>query len=399
MTLIIMMQVTAGCTGLKEIITHEQDEEENIWTGPGANMDGNHSKAVCYMTGIDYPRDFDWTDTSQEEENVKCSLMVFADGVPMLKIPIGNGHETSADPDMHRVLDGHLYTMFCSDGHTSIRKDGKAFIRYEGEETLRAMITDEEDIHTLCVPRDGKGFTYRKNGELVMERRTGHAFERLHIDSDKMCFAFCQPVATSGGSVDRYYIVRDGRMSLVKFDEDVNGVWDMISHQGRTCALISSGPWKTTELIVEDERISIDLPPRSEMLSCRLFSSGNEICIEGLYADEKGNISSGIWVEGQEYMIFETGQSIAGICSSEKDICCILNPGASNITGTIFKSGKTWNMPEGYHFRGNNPIVTSDGDLFIGLSSRTGSNPILWKNGTVTEIKLNGPVCNLSLGS
>ena len=66
-------------------------------------------------------------------------------------------------------------------------------------------------------------------------------------------------------------------MSLVKFDEDVNGVWDMISHQGRTCALISSGPWKTTELIVEDERISIDLPPRSEMLSCRLFSSGNMI--------------------------------------------------------------------------------------------------------------------------
>lgn len=231
LTLIIMMQVTAGCTGLKEIITNEQDEEENV----------------------------------------KCSLMVFADGIPMLKIPIGNGHETSADPDMHRVLKGHLYTMFCSDGHTSIRKDGKAFIRYEGEETLRAMITDEEDIHTLCVPRDGKGFTYRKNGELVMERRTGHAFERLHIDSDKMCFAFCQPVATSGGSVDRYYIVRDGRMSLVKFDEDVNGVWDMISHQGRTCALISSGPWKTTELIVEDERISIDLPPRSEMLSCRLF--------------------------------------------------------------------------------------------------------------------------------
>ena len=28
LTLIIMMQVTAGCTGLKEIITNEQDESE-----------------------------------------------------------------------------------------------------------------------------------------------------------------------------------------------------------------------------------------------------------------------------------------------------------------------------------------------------------------------------------
>ena len=399
LTWIIVTLAVAGCTGLKEIVTSEKETEEDIWTGPGANIDGNDSKTICYMTGIDYPRDFDWTDTSQEEKSVRCSLTVFADGVPMLKIPVGDGHEVSADPDMHRILDGHLYTMFCVDGHTSIRKDGKAFIRYEGEETLRAMTADEENIHTLCVSRDGKGFTYRKNGELVMERRTGYVFERLHIDSDRMCFAFCQTVATSDGTSDRYYIVRDGRSSLVKFDEDVNIVWDIMSHQGRTCSLVSSGPWKNTELRIGDERITVGLPYGSEMLSCRLFSSGNEVCIEGFYTDEEGNLSSGIWIEGQEYMLFETGQSIAGICSSENDICCVLNPDTYNPEGKIFKNGRTWDMPEGYHFRGNNPIFTSSGDLYIGLSSMTGSSPILWKNGTVTSVKLNGPVCNLSLGT
>ena len=39
--------------------------------------------------------------------------MVFADGVPMLRLPVGEGHEVSADPDMHEIIDGHLYTVFC----------------------------------------------------------------------------------------------------------------------------------------------------------------------------------------------------------------------------------------------------------------------------------------------
>ena len=111
LTWIIVTLAVAGCTGLKEIVTSEKETEEDIWTGPGANIDGNDSKTICYMTGIDYPRDFDWTDTSQEEKSVRCSLTVFADGVPMLKIPVGDGHEVSADPDMHRILDGHLYTI------------------------------------------------------------------------------------------------------------------------------------------------------------------------------------------------------------------------------------------------------------------------------------------------
>ena len=388
----------AGCTGLKEIPAHDREEVEDVWPGPEANGNGNASETVCYITGIDYPPGWDWTDDVKERESARCSLMVFADGVPMLRLPVGEGHEVSADPDMHEIIDGHLYTVFCSNGYTSIRKDGKAFLRYEGEETMRAMVVDEENIHTLNVPRDGKGFTYRKNGELVMDRRTGYAFERLHIDSGKMCFAFCQPVTTSEGQSERYYIVRDGRLSLVEINDDIASVWDMMSHQGKTCMLVSSGPWRTTELIIDEEKITVRLPYGAEMLSCRLFSSGQKVCIEGMYADENGNIYSGIWIEGQEYMLFETGQSIAGICSSDKDICCVLNPDAENPSGIIFSNGKTWDMPDGYHFRGNNPIVVADGDLHIGLTSINEEKPLVWKNGKTTILKLNGPICNLSLG-
>ena len=161
--------------------------------------------------------------------------------------------------------------------------------------------------------------------------------------------------------------------------------------------LVSAGPWKTTELIIDDETITVGMPYGAEMLSCRLFSSGEKVCIEGMYTDEEGNIFSGIWIEGQEYMLFETGQTISGVCSSDGEICCILNPDGDDADGTIFKNGKTWEMPEGHHFRGNNPIAVSNGDLHIGLTSMDGDAPLVWKNGKTTSLKLNGPVCNLSL--
>jgi hypothetical protein len=172
-----------------------------------------------------------------------------------------------------------------------------------------------------------------------------------------------------------------------------------MSYQGQTCALVSSGPWNTTELIIGTEKHSVGLPAEAEMLSCRLFPSGSGVGIEGLYETSDGNIASGIWINGQEYMRFETGRSIAGICSTEKDICCILNPDGVNTAGTIFMNGKTWDMPDGYTCTGNNPLAISDGNLYIGLTSMTDSNPVLWKNGETVNLKLNGPVCSLSVGS
>ena len=159
---------------------YEKESEDNAWEGPGVNIAGTDTVHVCYISGIDYPKGWNWADASDGTESARCSLVVFADGVPMLKLPVGEGYKVSSDPDMHKVIDGHLYTIYCTEGYTSIRKDGKAFLKYEGEENIRELILDEENVHTLGVSRDGRGFAYRKNGDLVMERRTGYAFERLH---------------------------------------------------------------------------------------------------------------------------------------------------------------------------------------------------------------------------
>ena len=383
----------AGCFGITEISGPEK--EEDIWTGPGVSVGGD-SESICYVTGIDYPEGFDWRE-SNGEESVRCSLTVFADAVPMLKLPIGKLYKVSADPDMHRILEGHLYTEFCSEGHTVIRKDGKAFLRYEGEESIRGMVASGEDIYTLGVPRSGAGFTYRKNGEVLMERRSGYVFDRLAIDEEAVCFAFCQPVTTTTGSSDRYYIVRNERISMVEFADETTWVWDIMSCNGKTCAAVSAGPWNTLTLISGNEERTVLMPFGAEMTSCRLFSSGDDICIEGLYTNADGTLSSGIWVEGEEYMFFETGQTISAVCSSETDICCVLNPSEGNHAGIIFKNGKAHPMPAGYICTGSAPIAVHQGTLYAALTSQTANRPLLWENGKTDSLKLNGPLCSISI--
>lgn len=393
--MVLAAAALGGCIGITEITGPEK--EDDIWTGPGANISESEG-SVCHVTGFDYPDGYDWR-TDDGNKSVRCSLVVFADGVPMLKLAVGEKHEVSSDPDMHWMIGGHLYTEYCAEGKTILRKDGKALLKYDGEESIRGFIVDDEDIYTLGVPRDGKGFTYRKNGETVMERMTGYAFERLHNDEDRICFAFCQQVTTPEGLTARYYMVRDGRTSLVTFPEETSEIWDMMSHRGRTYALISSGPWSTVELVCDDERKSIGMPPEASMVSCRMFVAGDDVCIEGLYNHDDGKLASGIWVKGEEYMLFETGQAVTAVCSSGEDICCVLNPDAANPSGMIFKSGKIFTMPEGYACTGNTPMALHDGNLYVGLTSTGGYRPVLWKNGITDTLRLNGPLCSVAFSS
>lgn len=383
----------AGCFRITEIDGPAKDDD--IWTGPGISL-GGASGSVCYVTGIDYPAGFNWRE-SDAPENVRCSLTVFSDGIPMLKLPVGKAFETSADPDMHKVSDGHLYTWFCSEGRTSIRKDGKISVRYEGEESIRGLLNVKEDIYTLGVPRNGEGFIYRKNGEIIMERRTGYVFERLDMDNGKVCFAFSQPVTTAEGTSDRYYIVRNEKISMVGFSEETTKVWDIMSSDGNTCAAVSAGPWNTVTMIKGTEEKMVILPVGAEMTFCRMFPSGSDICIEGIYTREDDTIASGIWVGGEQYMLFETGQTISAICSSDDEICCALNPDKGNRSGIIFHNGMSYTMPSGYTCTGSTPLAVHDGTLYAALTSLDGSRPVIWKNGRTDSLKLNGPLCTIAI--
>lgn len=393
---ISLMTLAAVSCGLEEIGTPGRNDGGGIWTGPGMNAGKDDpDKTVWYVTLLDYPDGYDWR-ADKEKGSVKCSLVVLANGIPMMRIPVGDTYEVASDPDMHRIIDGHVYTDFSTESETVIKKDGREIFRYSGRESICGMTVDSMNVHTLGQNRDGSGFSYRINGEVALERSQGRTFGRLQRDGDDICFAFAEPVGSADGTIERYYHVRNGAVNQTALREDVKRVWDIISRQGEVCYLADVIGIGAPVFFAGDHMETLSMPASSSMVACRLCVSAEKSVVEGIYSLQGRNLTGGIWVTPRECHPFPSGLALASICLSEGSVVCVLNPSASLMTGRIYLNGEYHPLPSGYSSMGFNTVMMADGILQAGLSSRTCAKPVIWRDGVLDTLDYNGYISSVT---
>ena len=390
---VIILAITASC-GIS-IIDENSSSEGGIWKDPTYLPDSSSvTRQICHVTGLDYPDGYDWR-ADPENSAVKCSLVVFADGRPVMKIPVGEEYHVSPDPDMHRMIGGHLYTDFSTDNETIIKKDGQEILRYDGREMILDMKISGEDIYTLGRPRKGNGFTFRKNGAAMMYRTDGYAFPRLQTMQDSICFAFSTPIESSSGQMERYYHVINGRAVQTAVREDVRKVHDIIWHKGRSCYLASMTGISSPVMVNGEKMKALEDAEGIDMLTCRLLSAGSSLFAEAFFFKGKSCYSC-LWKDGDIHMLFPEGMTTSGICTLDDGICCVLNAEKPDYGGLIFRCGETFDIPSGYSATGSDVIAMRNGILHVGLSSMTGGKPVIWKDGTTQSLNINGPLCTLT---
>lgn len=394
--ILILAAFIAGACGLSEVEHNRRPGGEDIWKNPSYKADSSSTERKrCYITGLDYPDGYDWR-ADPENGTVKCSLVVFADGIPAMKIPVGHEYHVSPDPDMHRMIKGHIYTDYSTDEETVIKKDGEEIFRYGGREMILGMAVSDGDVYTLGQPRHGEGFTYRRNGDILLERDEGYAFPRLQTDDDTLCFAFIEPIETAEETVERYYHVRNGKTSQVAVREDVRKVWDVIWHDGTVCYLATMTGVSSPVIVNAGKMRALELSNGIDMLTSRLISAGKSLGVEAI-CTYGTTYSSSLWKDGVKYAQFPKEMTVNGLCTLDDGICCVLNPTASGSSGTIFRCGESFSMPEGYAAMGSNPIAMMEGILHVGLSSLEGRKPVIWKDRHIVEMNINGPLCTLTV--
>ena len=129
----------------------------------------------CYFSAVEFPQGYNWKRDSAGGQ-VPCRIVLFKDGDRILELAV-RPDGPSADPDMHRIVGGHLYTDYCTAEETIVGKDGTELFRYPGRESLRGFCVDAAGkVHTLGQSRNGQGFSYRIDGEPVLSRSTGFVF-------------------------------------------------------------------------------------------------------------------------------------------------------------------------------------------------------------------------------
>lgn len=381
--------------GIEEISVRPGADREDVWTGPGVNA-GSDGREVCYVTAFDYPDDYDWR-TDKEKGSVRCSLVVLADGVPMMKVPVGDEYEVSSDPDMHRMIGGHLYTDYAAASETVIKKDGRTVLRYPGREMICGMLAEGDDIYTLGRPRKGDGFTYRKNGEIVLERESGRTFGRLHKDGDSICFAFAEPVLADGEDIERYYHCTNGRVEQTALRNDVEKVWDIMSYKGEVCWIARVTGVSRPVLYHNGNLRALIQPEDGSPLALRMTGNGDVLFVEGIYTSPEVTLASVFWPYPGHCISFDDGYIAASCCLEGDGMNYVFNPAPGYGQGMIYRSGEELPMPSGYAAMGTDCAAVAGGILNIGLSSQEGERPVMWRDGDVEFLDICGYIASVSV--
>lgn len=382
-----LMIAVASC-GIDDLGAGSHSNEDGIWYGPSVPDPEN----VCFTTAYDYPDGYNWRSDPQSAA-VRCMLTLFADDIPVLKIPAGDAYCVSMKPEHHRVIKGDLYTDYSDSLGTVIKKNGKEVLRYPDSETIVNMLVSDGTIHTLGVNGTGHGFVYRIDGEKAVERAEGTLYNHLVLSRDSVCFCFSCPVSDSGGIKQRYYAVSSGKVRLIDVNPLTDKVWDMMVSDGYLCMISTFKGSSVLHCSKGNRSQSISAGMQNQIISVEFIDAG-KLCVQVIVKNEKGltyMLSPGL----RGSFKYETGKALSAVYADDDGCYAAVNPSSGEV-GRIYSGTSYVEIPQGYGIMGVSPMRKRDSVLIVGLSSLDGGRPVLWKNGVSDTLNVNGYIANMA---
>ena len=372
--------------GLDQIGESLRTDTEGVWKSPSF---GKFSSGICYVSAFEYPEGQNWK--GGEDKN-GVSLVMYADGSPVLRMKVGSQWNISSDPDRHRIVDGHLYTDFTDGNTTMVKKDGVLLHEWAGAEEVVALVECDGSVHCLTRPVSGEGFVYRMDGRSVVERSAGTPFSYFAKGDEGLVFYFSQMAMTSDGSKLRYYQVADGKVTRLEACDQADYVWDIRLHEGQLKFLATVG--NHIQLMGTDKVKVIYGPDPEDLISCT-FVESDELAAVMKSVDDSGDILSRLfWFQGDLMVNYITIHPISAVqvCPDGYDV--LINP-ADGVSGHLVGIKRKIMLPEGYAAVSRTCMCRKDSLLYLGLSSSDNGYPLIWNEGKVDTLRINGYISGL----
>lgn len=370
---------------------------------PGGGSGGEAEKVKeLYVTGVEYPEGYDWhSDT--DYAHVACTLFLMKGDERILELPVGDSHMISADPDMHRCFGGHLYTDFSTDSETIVMKDGTELFRYPDREMICGFQVAGDDIYTLGAPRDGDGWTLRKNGVITMVKTAGYLMTDLRMDGADMWFAYADPIGYGNGETRRRcYLVVDGNAAPVGASEDIETVDDILLYGGKTYFTARLKGMPEHVVYCGDEMHALELGSGTETKDCRVYyDGGNDIYVSGLKYIEVSGYLKTMWKNYGSRFNYSSGSEV-GYYLDGDIMNYVLSYDQGGKRGTkLYRDCINVNIGEAeqeYMFLGASAACAGDGHFHVALHPvAAGTEPALFSDSEITRYGFNGYFTSLSL--
>lgn len=385
------------CSGPVELDRSVSEKVEN-GTTPGGGEEEIIVRKDRYVTGIEYPDGYDWyPDLGYSADGAVLFLM--RNGTRILELPVGYEHHVSVDADMHRCVDGHLYTDFSTDEETIVKKDGIEMFRFFGREMIVSLIERPDGIYTLGQPRSGTGWVYRQNGEILLYKGSGKILHGLHMDGESICFSYQDVIFSGAESQSLYYLVVNGIPTAVRATDDVTGIDDIVRIDGTICYIASIETLAGRVLFRGPDPYALKMPSDATGITeCRIILDDGEIFVSG---NMSGVGSSGygdsFW-KGTELMDSASGYyKVYGSCIDGGKCYYVCREPYEGSTVRIRIDGRTTLMSPNYEFIYTNAIASDNGSCCVALNDTLHEyKPTLWTDGKYEDYDFNGAFTSIS---
>ena len=390
--LLTLLALLAGCDPLGNGIEGDRPRNDCGPHGPGqGGTPGRQDPPAVparpdtsiLFSAVRYPDDYDWQrDTAYG--SVPFELLLFRDFEPVLTLASGPDACFVPDPDRHHLLSGHLYTERMADGMTRVGRDGQELFRFNGREYLVGLLEDGDDLYTLSRPARGRGWSYRKNGEILLNRTDGAPYGdlsdpsygptgALYRDDGQICFCYIAGAAPNWS----FCLARDGMETRMDNVLPSAGVLDMKLRGGKAYIL------KNTFL-------------KNVMSEGRIWPEGSGYAVTGRFSDGTGGYFSG-------YLDAGSWTTQHRICGEE---AVLYRSAAGTFAVHAGKDGTIrWYGPEGGGqadlpclFPTPACAVFPDGRPLIALSPRDSRRrPFILDGSRLREVDVHGCISSLAV--
>lgn len=339
-----------------------------------------------YLSAIEYDPGYDWArDTASWTEPFR--VLLFKGRDRMLSFPGGGDSPVRPDPDMHRIVDGHLYSDYSTPEGTVVLRDGEPFLEFDGRETISDLVFHNGKAHTIGRRRDGEGFSYRINGEAVIERKNACLFGKpFHTDGSTLCFSYWVPGRDD--NPPEPWLVRNGEPQRLETDPSVSEIHDIRSVGGTVYILEKRIGSLLNPFLRSIPGGSFPLGSAEfggDSVNFRILEdAGNGLRVYGEYRLE-GETVKVLWKD--ECSIVRFGPCTKAVSQEHglEGSLTVLDDG----TISLYHGGKPGlNQPYGtYRLMDPDCFQMHGGRLWAALS---GDSNILWRDGMITPFSFHG---------
>ena len=377
-----------------------RDSQENDGTeSPAANV---RLDTTIIVTGVEFPEGYDWKrDTAYG--TIDCKIVMFKNWERVMTVPAGESDPACGDPDMHRIVDGSLYTEYSSPLETILTRDGKTLFSYPGRELVCGMVTDGEGLWMLGQDRDGKGFTLRKDGKEIMRSENGIIPGRmdspmlptgaLYKDGDRLCFAWKTVEIVGVAKKTDWHLYCDGEVTDIPYSQSSGEVCDIRMAGGVLCMITAKRASGSLTLIAGDSVYDLRDSEPFTTIGGRIIPREGGVMVTADVVSEKGKAYSCLW-DGQELKTRVSGSSVTFSVSGDK----IASVSCEEDGSVYMVNGLPGNLHPGKYTRMMSPscLCTARGSVYLALTSDRGKPFIVSSDGK-KEVDINGYLTSITV--